>query len=148
MFLDKSTFSNVVENAPLISMDLIVKNDKGQVLLGKRVNKPAQDSWFVPGGRIFKDETLDEAFARIVQDELCLKLKREDSSFYGLYEHFYENNVFNNEFSTHYIVLAHAIQLNTIPKLNNQHSAYKWFNIDELLIDVDVYKYTKDYFRK
>ena len=146
MFLNSSTFSNIIENTPLISIDLIVKNDNGQVLLGKRVNKPALNSWFVPGGRIYKDETLDDAFARIVKDELDLVISRDQASFYGLYEHFYNNNVFNDDFSTHYIVLAHEINISDIPDTNTQHSSYKWFDIQELLADENVYKYTKDYF--
>ena len=56
MLLDKDTFSTVIQNTPLISIDLIVENKKGQILLGKRVNEPALGYWFVPGGRIFKDE--------------------------------------------------------------------------------------------
>ena len=146
MFLNSSTFSNIIENTPLISIDLIVKNDRGQVLLGKRVNKPALNSWFVPGGRIYKDEILDDAFPRIVKDELGLSISRNQATFYGLYEHFYNDNVFNNDFSTHYIVLAHEINITDIPTTNNQHSSYKWFDIQELLAGENVYKYTKDYF--
>ena len=146
MFLNSSTFSNIIENTPLISIDLIVKNDNGQILLGKRVNKPALNSWFVPGGRIYKDETLDDAFARIVKDELDLVISRDQASFYGLYEHFYNDNVYNDDFSTHYIVLAHEINISDIPDTNTQHSSYKWFDIQELLADENVYKYTKDYF--
>ena len=146
MFLNSSTFSNIIESTPLISIDLIVKNDSGQILLGKRVNKPALNSWFVPGGRIYKDETLDDAFARIVKDELGLSVSRDQANFYGLYEHFYSDNVFNDDFNTHYIVLAHEINISDMPDTNNQHSSYKWFNTQELLADENVYKYTKDYF--
>ena len=35
MFLDKETFRTVVRSAPLISIDLIVLNSQGQVLLGE-----------------------------------------------------------------------------------------------------------------
>ena len=146
MFLDSSTFSTIIENTPLISIDLIIKNDKGEILLGKRLNKPAIYSWFVPGGRIYKDETLDEAFTRTVSDELALNITRDKAKFYGLYEHFYNDNVFNDNFSTHYIVLAHEINIENIPTINHQHSSYKWFSIDELLADENVYSYTKDYF--
>jgi colanic acid biosynthesis protein WcaH len=128
MLLSKDTFSSVIENTPLISIDLIVENDKSQILLGNRVNEPALGYWFVPGGRIFKDESLDDAFQRTVKEELGLNIERKDSIFDKTYEHFYENNVFNNKFSTHYIVLAHKIK------------------IDELLQDKNVHKYTKDYF--
>ena len=93
MILSKEVFSTVVENTPLIAIDLIVQNDKGQVLLGKRVNEPALGFWFVPGGRIFKDETLDMAFSRTVQEELSIEMNRVDAEFDKTYEHFYDNNV-------------------------------------------------------
>ena len=147
MFLDKDTFSCVVKSTPLISIDLIVQNKSGRVLLGKRVNEPALGFWFVPGGRIFKDESLDEAFTRTVREELQLSLQRFSAKFHKTYEHFYENNVFDNTFSTHYIVLAHYIEVNQLPTLNNQHSEYKWFEVKELLESELVHNYTKDYFR-
>jgi len=147
MFLSRELFSSVVENTPLISIDLIVENSEGKVLLGKRVNEPAKSFWFVPGGRVFKDETLDNAFSRTLREEIGLDLVRNESSFYGLYEHFYENNVFNNAFTTHYIVLAHKIMTDEELKLNNQHESYRWFSKEELLKRNDVHKYTKDYFQ-
>ena len=146
MFLEKELFSSIIANAPLISIDLVIKDSEGKVLLGKRINKPAKNSWFVPGGRIFKDESLDDAFIRTVKEELGLNIERKDAIFDKTYEHFYENNVFDDKFSTHYIVLAHKIKIDNLPILNNQHSDYKWFEVDELLQDKNVHKYTKDYF--
>ena len=49
IFLDKEVFSSVIENTPLVSIDLVVKNKYGQTLLGKRLIKPAKAHWFVPG---------------------------------------------------------------------------------------------------
>jgi len=147
MMLSKSNFIQVIKNTPLISIDLIIENKEGKILLGKRVNEPAKDEWFVPGGRIFKDETLDSAFNRTTTTEIGISLKREKVQFYGLYEHFYENNVFNDKFSTHYIVLAHKFKVNEKDVLlNNQHEKYQWFDIDELLKNTKVNKHTKDYF--
>lgn len=65
MNLDTEVFKTVVASTPLISMDLIVQNDAGQVLLGYRNNRPAQGFWFVPGGRILKDEHFEVAFGRL-----------------------------------------------------------------------------------
>jgi len=43
--LDNQTFKTVINSTPLISIDLLVrKNNK--ILLGKRVNKPAQFFFF------------------------------------------------------------------------------------------------------
>jgi colanic acid biosynthesis protein WcaH len=63
VFLDKELFSTVIESTPLISIDLVVKNNLGQTLLGQRLNKPAKGFWFVPGGRILKDESLATALS-------------------------------------------------------------------------------------
>jgi len=65
--LNEENFSSVIKSTPLISIDLIVRNLKGEVFLGNRVNDPAKDYWFVPGGRIFKDETRAQAFSRILR---------------------------------------------------------------------------------
>lgn len=147
MFLEKKIFSSVIQHTPLVSIDLIVKNEEGKVLLGKRTNEPAKGYWFVPGGRIHKDETLDAAFKRTVNDELGLDMSRKEALFDRVYEHFYENNVFNENFSTHYVVLAHKITIRALPELNTQHSEYRWFEVEELLNSDDVHNYTKDYFR-
>ncbi|MEG1251614.1 MAG: NUDIX domain-containing protein, partial [Citrobacter sp.] len=64
MELPLDIFQTIVQNTPLISIDFIVKNERDEVLLGKRVNKPAKGYWFVPGGRIFKNETIFQAFKR------------------------------------------------------------------------------------
>ena len=145
--LSKTDFTQIIKNTPLISIDLIIENSEGKILLGKRLNKPAQNDWFVPGGRIFKDEKLDEAFSRTTTSEIGVALKRGEIEFLGLYEHFYADNAFNDEFSTHYIVLAHKFQVNEAEiKLNNQHEAYQWFDVQKLLSRDDVNQYTKNYF--
>ena len=54
--LDVLTFKAVVENNPLVSIDLCLVCD-GQLLLGKRTNELLKGEWFTPGGRIHKDET-------------------------------------------------------------------------------------------
>ena len=89
MFIDDTTFCNIIKNAPLISIDLIVKNHQGQVLLGKRNNPPAQHYWFVPGGRIRKNETFVEAFARLTLQELGQSFSLNNVKFIAPYQHFY-----------------------------------------------------------
>jgi colanic acid biosynthesis protein WcaH len=146
MKLPKKKFSFIVQYTPLISIDLLIENTEGKILLGKRVNEPAQGLWFVPGGRVYKDETLDMAFSRIVRDEVGIILQREDAIFCGVYEHFYENNVFDDTFTTHYIVLAHKLNISEV-HLNEQHEEYRWFDKQELLSSSKVHRYTKDYFQ-
>ncbi len=146
--LDQSTFEIVVSNTPLISIDLIVRNSKSHVLVGRRINAPAQQCYFVPGGRVLKNELLDQAFGRITEDELGVPLARKKSIFLGVYEHLYHDSSFSSEISTHYIVLGFEVFFEDL-KLNNiQHDEFKWLSEDELLASPDVHQNTKNYFYK
>ncbi|WP_180042664.1 GDP-mannose mannosyl hydrolase [Acinetobacter sp. YH16039] len=152
MWLPDETFKSVIQHTPLISIDLIVRNEDGEVLLGKRVNAPAKGYWFVPGGRVRKNETLDDAFVRLVKEELGIEsgITRADAKFLGVYEHFYDDCVFGDDIGTHYIVLGYEIQLVEITVLKGsikQHSCYKWWCIPDFLKSKDIHDFTKKYFK-
>jgi colanic acid biosynthesis protein WcaH len=73
-FLNKQEFTEVIDRTPLVSIDLVVENEKGEKLFGLRTNRPAKDYWFVPGGRILKNEKLDDAFSRLTLNELGVEI--------------------------------------------------------------------------
>lgn len=54
---DDDEFAHIVRLAPLVSIDLIIRAAKQNVLVALRTNEPARGVYFVPGGRIRKDET-------------------------------------------------------------------------------------------
>ena len=147
-WLDKESFRQIVASTPLISIDLIVRNDAGQVLLGQRLNRPALGYWFVPGGRVRKDERLAAAFERLTEDELGIRLLIATADFLGPFEHFYPDNFSGTDFSTHYVVLGYELisgtSLDTLPV--EQHSHYQWFTVQELLASEQVHPNTKLYF--
>lgn len=140
-------FKTVIASTPLISIDLIVRNNEGEVLLGKRLNRPAQGYWFVPGGRILKDEPFTFSFNRLIKTELGLDCA--EAKFRGVYQHFYDDNFSKNDFTTHYVVLAYEINvgedLSSLPL--EQHSSYQWFSEDELLNNQQTHIHTKWYFQ-
>lgn len=143
--LDDQIFKTVVDSAPLISIDILIKKDN-KVLLGRRVNKPAQGVFFSIGGRINKNETIDNAMARVALNELNIELKSLPK-FIGVFEHFYDDSIYK-DISTHYVNLAYEYEMEEIPDLpTEQHSVYKWFTVNELLNSDQVHKYTKNYFR-
>jgi colanic acid biosynthesis protein WcaH len=145
--LPLSDFKKIIKLTPLISIDLIVRNPDGKILLGKRLNKPAQGFWFVPGGRVLKEETLEDAFERLIKEELNSNLI--SSKFKGVYQHFYDDNVTGEPFGTHYIVLAYEIildcDLGALP--TEQHLNYKWFEEKDLLLDKSIHIHSKWYFQ-
>ena len=143
--LDDQIFQTVVDSAPLISIDILIKKGN-KILLDKRVNKPAQGYFFSTGGRINKNETIDNALARVALNELNIDLK-STPGFIGVFEHFYDDSMYENV-STHYVNIAYEYEMQETPDLpTEQHSEYQWFSVDELLNSDQVHKYTKDYFR-
>ncbi|CAD6540904.1 GDP-mannose mannosyl hydrolase [Paraburkholderia kirstenboschensis] len=149
--LTEIDFLDVVRLTPLVAIDLIVSDADGRILIGHRRNRPARGTWFVPGGRILKDEKLDAAFARIVDAELGIaKLARSSARFEGVFEHHYSDNFAAEPgVSTHYIVLAYALSLGNTQQIGrpDQHSDYLWLTPAELLAHADVHENTKAYFR-
>ena len=141
-------FKTVVAHTPLISIDLIVRAPDGRVLLGKRCNRPAQGYWFVPGGRIAKDESFEQAYERLLQVELGCSSDQVERRFLGVYQHFYDDNFSGEDFSTHYVVLGYEVQLKEeLAELpDEQHSEYCWMKTPELLENDNVHRHSKWYF--
>ena len=148
--LHRDVFLSIVKNAPLVSVDLVCQNDREEVLLGMRMNRPAQGCWFVPGGRILKDERVSDALQRIISNELGLKdVAPNDAGLLGVFEHHYTDNFAEAaDVSTHYVVLAYKIVIDKEATIliDSQHSELRWFSVSELLSSDVVHTYTKAYF--
>jgi colanic acid biosynthesis protein WcaH len=147
-------FLGLVHAMPLISIDLVIVRNQHEVLLGLRNNRPAQGFWFVPGGRIFKDELMQDAIVRICEKELALAVASSGElklCLHGVYEHMYEDCFAGDVgISTHYVVIAHKLDVSTdfsLPVVaDDQHAELKWWPIDVALASDVVHQYTKNYF--
>jgi len=147
--LSHDAFLAVVRDTPLVSIDLVVPDAQGRLLMGQRINEPARGSWFVPGGRILKDEPLDDAFVRLTSIELGVTLARTDAHLLGVHTHLYETNFAGVPgITTHYVVLAYRVDLSagldTLPRV--QHSSYRWWGRDEAIASGQVHPNNFPYF--
>ena len=148
--LSAGEFLEAVRRMPLVSFDLLVRDEAGRLLLGCRTNEPALGYWFVPGGIIRKGETLKEAFARITRDELGSGMLLAEARLQGIYEHFYEENAAGVDgIPTHYIVLAYELTWDgcTTSFPLDQHKEYGWFSEQEIVAHPRVHANTKAYCR-
>ena len=148
-YLPPDIFGTVVRHTPLVSIDLLVRDADHRLLVGRRRNRPAMGTWFVPGGRINKDERLSDAFSRITQSELGSVFSFPQAKFIGVFEHFYPDNALGEpEFGTHYVVLGYQLQVRTVLVLPpDQHAAYRWLTNTDALADPEVHENTKVYCR-
>lgn len=160
-------FAQVVADAPLVAVDLVVVQGSGanrQVLLGYRNNRPAKGFWFVPGGRIHKGEALQAALARTLQAELGLSQASLQQAggklaWLGVYQHFYADSFVDAGLPTHYVVLAHVLtwpQGEPLPlplpdaevaqtAQAAQHARWQWWPVEEALHSTEVHTHTRDY---
>lgn len=114
--LPEPAFAAAVTALPLVSLDWVLTNPNGQLLLGQRLNAPARGWWFTPGGRIRKNEALVQAMQRVACDELGMESQIADlwagrAQLMGAWDHFYTDSAFSPQVSTYYVNLPHWLAL-------------------------------------
>ena len=147
--LNDAALAAAIRNVPLVSIDLIIRNKNGEALLLLRKEKPAQNWYFVSGGRLLKNESIEVAFHRQLK-LLGLSAPFDDARFCNAYEHKYSTNRFDSSgFGTHYLVLAYEIRIDDTRSfhLDQHHAAYRWLTDEEVLSNSEVHPYTKKYFK-
>lgn len=125
--IDKKTYKKILELMPIVCVDLVIVNN-GRILLLKRKNEPAKGEWFVPGGRIFKNETLISAVKRKAIEETGLNIRIIKPLIF-------EETFFNKPSITGVKTGAHAISLSYLVesesdnvKLDEQSEDYIWID--------------------
>lgn len=145
--LDSHTFRTVVENTPLVSIDICLVYDN-KMLLGRRNNEPLKGQWFTPGGRILKNESWQDCLRRVAYSELGLSVDHTGGfNLMGVWDHFYQNSAFAKGISTHYVNLPHYSLLKEQPILtaDDQHDNLSWFDLEEIKDDESFHIYTQSY---
>jgi colanic acid biosynthesis protein WcaH len=143
--LPKEDFLKVVEHAPLVAVDLVIRAPDNSFLLGLRKNAPAKGTWYFPGGRIFKDERIEQAFKRIAFTE-CYFAAHGSGKLLSVNEYFFQDNFAGKPgVSTHYVTLVYEVWADkaAIPvHPDGQHSMKRWFTAQEVvsneIVHVDV----------
>ncbi len=150
-FLSGSSFLALVGTAPLVAMDLVIVRGGTDILLGRRRNRPAQGWWFVPGGRIRKNETMQATLARVAHDELGLALADllAPPVHLGAFEHFYDDCFAGDVgVSTHYVVMGNLLELPAdavLAAADDQHIDLRWWPLNEAAQADKVHRFTRDY---
>jgi len=73
--LPEALYRGMAEALPILCVDVILRNRKGDYLLLKRVNEPKKGRWWPVGGRVRKGESLPTAAIRKVKEETGLSTR-------------------------------------------------------------------------
>ncbi len=144
--LPQEDFFQLLSRGKLVSVDLLVRNEHNQILVGYRTNKPAQHTWFVPGGVVQKNERLPEALDRVALQELGVR--PTEISFTAVAQHHYPDNFRGvDDIGTNYLVIAFECRIHSAELItDSQHEKALWLSPHELLTHPDVHPYTRAYF--
>lgn len=66
-------FESIYSRVPRLTVDLVIKNDKG-VLLTLREKNGWEGQWHLAGGTVYLGEKVTDAIARVASEELGIKL--------------------------------------------------------------------------
>ncbi|MBS3903034.1 MAG: NUDIX domain-containing protein [Anaplasmataceae bacterium] len=140
-YLKKKDYHHLMRVAPVVCVDMVV-TDGRKFLLVKRKNEPKKGQWFLPGGRLVKNESFVEAVKRKLFEETGLRAKKPE--LIGLAEHFRVDGYLEDDFA-HVITLVFktTVSINQKIKLDSQSSDARWFD----KIPKNLYSYPKQSLR-
>lgn len=72
--LSKEDFYKSLELAPRLTVELLIEDPSGRLLLTTREEPPFIGYWHVPGGFLIKDELIEDCAKRLLLREIGLEL--------------------------------------------------------------------------
>lgn len=132
-------YREILEVLPILCVDIIAQNSRGEYLLIKRANEPKKDVWWVIGGRVLKGETLEQAAKRKVKEETNLDIT--DLRPVGYFELVHGENPLGLSFEYHTVsvVFSGVIDETQPIRLDKQSLGHKFSK------DLPVDFYVKDF---
>lgn len=126
-FIPPEQYKELLELMPIPCVDIVVRH-KGQFLMVKRKNPPVQGQWWLPGGRIFKGETIVQAAFRKLKEETNLEGATIVKTL-GPYETMFDDGPFGVKTGVHSINVVVLVDVDDISGIvfDKDHSGATWF---------------------
>ena len=126
MIIHRKLYKDILEVLPVLCVDIALVH-QGKYILVKRSNHPKKDLWWVPGGRVHKGETVENACHRKVKEELNIEIT--NLRLIGYYEDLYENNDFELEDMIHTVSIVFEATTKSLDiTLDDQSSDWDFFD--------------------
>lgn len=72
--LPKAEFDQIYAKVPRLTVEVVIRNKQGEILLTKRAIDPCKGQWHLPGGTVRMGESLVKAVERVALHEVGLKV--------------------------------------------------------------------------
>lgn len=148
--LGEELFLTVSSLVPIVNVDLLVYNDKGQFLLTKRDDPYCGRGWHVPGGCIRFKEFCEERIRKVALGELGiskLAIHKDPVKVFEIIEHD-KRPIENQNERAHFITLVYRCEVDDSYIIDNGNRTesdagfIKWFDSlpDDLLSIQNCYR--------
>lgn len=117
-------YKRILEVMPILCVDVVIRNARGEYLLVKRANEPLKGLWWVIGGRVHKNETLEQAVIRKVRQETSLVVRKMQPI--GYYEDMFEDNSIKLATPLHAVSVVFAIAVANDVKIRLDAQSMEW----------------------
>ncbi len=126
-------YNQIIEVLPILCVDVVITNTRGEYLLIKRANEPMKGQWWVIGGRLLKGETLEEAVVRKVREETSLVVEAVQPI--GYYEALSQENPFGLDSPLHAVSVVFSTVVNDVQQIRLDDQSLDWKYSVELPAD-------------
>jgi len=141
VILSDEDYRKFLSAMPIVCVDCLVVNDKGEYLLVKRKNQPLKGEYWVPGGRLHKNERLVDAVHRKMREEIGVDVEIVENL--GFFEEFFEETEQDAEGGVHSLSVVYLVTLCSYNiKLDDQSTGWGWFK--DLPFRFKEYSYLKN----
>lgn len=136
--LNHDDYARLISFAPVLCVDVILREPEGQYILFRRENEPLKGEWWVVGGRVEKGEKIEDVVRRKLFEEINTFKFSTPNFTGGWYEDFFEfSSVGRGAYHTVSLVFEATVDPKDI-RLDGQHS--EWKLVDELPLQFKVKK--------
>jgi len=141
-FIFGHKYREILDKTAVCTVDVVIFNkDMSETLLFRRKNLPLKGCYFSIGGRLYKNEKLDDCAIRQLKKEAGIKASKKDIFFGGVAEELNRDSIFENV-SYHAVNIFYGFKTddkNLKLKLDDQHDGFKWFSVK----DKKIHKFAK-----
>jgi mutator protein MutT len=111
---------------PIPAVRALIENSLGQILVLRRTNSTfGQGGWCLPGGKIDVGQTIEEALAAELREELSVRLV--SARFF-----FFQDSLPPGPGGLHFINFYFHCDIEGQPRLNNESSEFAWIGLSDL----------------
>jgi colanic acid biosynthesis protein WcaH len=123
-FIPADEYSRIITQIPILCVDVLVRNPRGEYLLVRRLNEPKKGAWWPVGGRVLQDETLEDAAKRKVREEIGIDVERAEPI--GYFEHVFDSNSFGTSGRYHTVSMVFVTDIEDASSVKLDDQSQEW----------------------